>query len=174
MERIEELFLQYSQDVYHFLVYYTNNVDVEDILQDVFIKAIEHIDTFQGRSSAKTWLLSIARNLAIDRGRRKKVIQFVPEEAIEQHTSAERTPEERLQMNEDVRELYASINQLQPNYREVVILRGIKGLSVSETAEVLAWKEGKVKYTFHRAIKKLKQLYEHKRKEGVPYETEQK
>src|SRR5690625_6343817 len=71
-ELITDWFDAYADDIYRFLVHYMSTTDVEDIVQEVFIKAIDRYDLFNGESSPKTWLISIARNLAIDEARRKK------------------------------------------------------------------------------------------------------
>ena len=60
-----------------------------------------------------------------------------------------------LQINENNRLLYQAIQSLKANYRDVIILRGIKELSVSETASILNWNENKVRTTYHRALKSL-------------------
>src|SRR5690625_7822551 len=71
-ELISDWFDAYADDIYRFLVYYTATSDVEDLLQVVFIRAIERYDSFKAESSPKTWLISIARNLAIDEARKRK------------------------------------------------------------------------------------------------------
>ncbi|GEL78490.1 RNA polymerase sigma factor [Tenuibacillus multivorans] len=157
-EIISEWFQQYHQDVYNFLVYYTGKLDTEDLVQEVFIKALNGIDRFDGRSSPKTWLFSIARNVAVDESRKQKrrgsgrtvTLDKAPE------VRSDRSPEDILQDHELKRQLYESIQSLKSNYREVLILRGIKDLTVAETAAVLGWSESKVKTTYSRAIKTLR------------------
>jgi len=157
-EIISEWFHQYSHDVYHFLIYYTGKSDVEDLVQETFIKALKGLERFNYNSSPKTWLFTIARNLAIDEARKKKnriwdkITRF-------DHTAegvAAETPETIFEENEQARELLAAIQKLKQNYREVVILRGIKELSVAETAAVLDWTEDMVRTNYHRALKALR------------------
>lgn len=64
-------------------------------------------------------------------------------------------PEEMLSQSETKRELYLEIQNLKPDYRAVVILKGIQELSNQEVADVLGWSESKVRVTFHRAVKSL-------------------
>jgi RNA polymerase sigma-70 factor, ECF subfamily len=143
--------------MYHFLVYYTGLNDVEDLVQEVFIRAIKGIDVFQENSTPRTWLFSIARHVGIDEIRRRKRRHFFKKVTFEKEDliSNEKTPEQLLQMSETNKLLYHAIQSLKPNYRDVVILRSIKDLSVSETAEVLGWNENKVRLNFHRALKAL-------------------
>lgn len=156
---ISEWFQTYSHDIYNFLVYYTNKVDVEDMVQDVFIKAINGMDTYRNDSSPKTWLFSIARNLAIDEARKRKtkgrkIVELMNEKKNDLHYNE--TPESIYQRNEMKKEIYLSINSLKRNYRDVVVLRGIQELSVMETAEVLNWSTDKVRTTYYRALNSLR------------------
>ncbi|WP_226037870.1 RNA polymerase sigma factor [Aquibacillus saliphilus] len=156
---ISDWFHQYSHDVYNFLVYYTGTTDVEDLVQEVFIKASKGMDSFANKSSPKTWIISIARNVAIDEARKKKNKIWKNSLSFDEQIGQEKqvTPEEILLKNEQKKQLYNAINKSKQSYRDVLILRGIKGLSVRETAEVLNWKETKVRTNYRRAIKALKQ-----------------
>ncbi|KMZ42662.1 MULTISPECIES: RNA polymerase sigma factor [Bacillales] len=152
--RIEQWFLTYSQDVYRFLVYYTGRTDIDDLVQETFIRALK---AMQGTEveNPKTWLFAIARNVAIDERRKTKLISWLPDIFLQHLVSHDITPEESLMLSENKRLLYEMINQLKSSYRDVLILRGIKGLSSKETAEVLGWTEAKVNLTLHRAMKAI-------------------
>lgn len=155
-ESIKRLFELYCDDVFRYLVYYTGSRDVEDLVQEVFIKALKAYDTFAGRSHPKTWLLTIARNTAIDHARKNRRWSWLPESWLANVQTNEQTPEEILAQNEEKQLLYAALARLKPSYREVLILRGIKELSAAQTAEILDWSENKVNVTLHRAMKALK------------------
>ncbi|WP_226669624.1 RNA polymerase sigma factor [Metabacillus litoralis] len=165
---ISEWFFKYNKDIYHFLMYYVGSGDIEDLVQEVFIRAIKGFDSYQAKSSPKTWLFSIARNVGIDeirkrkRNRVKSMLTFGENEPKE-----EKTPEKMLRLNEDKRILYQLIQSLKSNYRDVIILRSIKELSVTETADILNWNENKVRITYHRALKTLEM-----KKEEFLYERE--
>jgi len=64
-------------------------------------------------------------------------------------------PEEFLSQDETRRELYVAIQNLKPDFRAVVILKGIQEYSNAEIAAILGWSDSKVKVTFHRAVKTL-------------------
>ncbi|WP_088103580.1 RNA polymerase sigma factor [Halalkalibacter urbisdiaboli] len=151
---ISNWFKQYSDDVYRFLVYYTGNKDVEDLVQEVFMKALKGLDSFHHQSSPKTWLFSIARNIAIDDGRKRK-IRHIKNSLIFQETVVP-SPEHILAEHEIHKALYGAIMSLRQSYRDVLILRGIKEFTVAETAAVLNWNEDKVRTTYSRALKALK------------------
>ena len=154
-DKISEWFSLYNKDIYHFLVYYIGSSDVEDLVQEVFIRAIKGFDTYQKRSSPKTWLFSIARHVGIDELRKRKRLRMKQMIWFWEEKTDKETPEEILQLNENNRFLYQAIHSLKVNYRDVIILRGIKELSVSETASILNWNENKVRVTYHRALKTL-------------------
>ena len=163
--KISEWFYLYNKDIYHFLVYYIGSNDVEDLVQEVFIRAIKGFDTYQEKSSPKTWLFSIARHVGIDEIRKRKRLRVKQMIRFWDDPSDKASPEEILQLNENNRLLYQAVQSLKANYRDVIILRGIKELSVSETASILNWTENKVRITYHRALKILQ-----KAKEDFHYE----
>ncbi|WP_301172476.1 RNA polymerase sigma factor [Brevibacillus nitrificans] len=150
--RIEQWYRTYSNDVYRFLVYYTGRRDTDDLVQETFIRALK-ADRQSEIVNPRTWLFSIARNVAIDEQRKKKLRNWLPDLFLQHLMSSDKTPEESLELGENKRMLYDAINQLKRSYRDVLILRGIKGLSSKETAEVLGWSEAKVHITLHRAMK---------------------
>ncbi|MCM3600983.1 RNA polymerase sigma factor [Robertmurraya korlensis] len=158
--KISEWFYLYNKDIYHFLIYYIGSSDVEDLVQEVFIRAIKGFDTYQQKSSPKTWLFSIARHVGMDEMRKRKRVRMKQKLLFwEEHTEM-KTPENILHLNENNRILYQAIQSLKANYRDVIILRGIKELSVSETASILHWNENKVRITYHRALKALQKAKE--------------
>lgn len=158
-DRIERWFHQYGNDVYNYLAYFTGRRDVEDLVQEVFTKALRALSGYEGRARPKTWLLAIARHAAIDYMRRQKLMDWVPENVLGFLTSNERTPEKEVVLKEQLQEVYQAMNQLKRTYREVLILRMIEGISTQETAEVLGWSEAKVSTTLHRAIKELQKQF---------------
>lgn len=164
-ELISDWFHAYADDIYRFLIYYTSSPDVEDLVQEVFIKAIDNYDKFRGDSSPKTWLISIARNIAIDEARRKKSKNW--RELIHLYEeNTDRSPEEAKIWKEDIERLYQAIQNLKQDYHDVVILRAIKELSVRDSAKILNWSETKVRVTYHRALKNLKEQYKEVQYDG--------
>jgi RNA polymerase sigma-70 factor (ECF subfamily) len=155
-ERMEEWFLRYAKDIKNFLIYYTNQTDVEDFVQECFLRAWKGLDRFAEKSDPKTWLIAIARNVAIDAARKKALWRYLPYSSWKTIKSNAPALETSLILQEEMQELYRAIQQLKRSYRDVVILRGIMELSVEETARILDWSETKVSVTFHRALAKLR------------------
>jgi RNA polymerase sigma-70 factor, ECF subfamily len=167
----EELYSKYHQDVFQFLIYTVRSRQLaEDLVQEVYIRVLKSHKNFEGKSSEKTWLFSIAKNVAIDYFRKQKgwkgriLEKFDWSQPLKGENDI---PEEVAVQKEEIRDLYKCIEKCTTDQRMVITMRYIQDLSISETAEVLEWTESKVKTTQHRAIKALKKLMEQqKREEG--------
>lgn len=159
-QKITEWFHKYGNDILNFLIYYTGRVEVEDLVQEVFIKALRKLHTFNESSSPRTWLFSIARNIAIDEIRKHKKEKAKQQKMIDyHHKDYINSPEEIYALNETNKEIYQVIRSLKQNYRDVLILKGIKELSNKETADILNWSENKVSVTYNRALKALEKRF---------------
>lgn len=156
------LYEEYHQDVFQFLIYLVKNRHLsEDLMHEVYIRVFRAYDRFEGKSSEKTWLFSIAKNVAIDHFRKTAVrkkhsMEFFDWET-QQLVSTERIPEEVSMLNEDKIMLYETLDTCTGDQKMVIILRFFQDLSIAETADILGWTEGKVKTTQHRAIKALRE-----------------
>ena len=154
-EKISQWFFEYSDDIYQFLLYKLGSSDVEDLVQEVFIRALKSLKTFKGNSSPKTWLYSIARNMAIDEIRKRKREKWKSLLLLNNEQSTILSPEELYFLSEEHKVLIATIYSLKSNYQDVLILRGMKELTVEETANILGWTEEKVRSTHYRAKQAL-------------------
>jgi len=152
---IDKWYHEYVDDVHNYLVYYANHHDVEDLVQETFIKALKGFGKFKGISKPKTWLLAIARNVAIDHLRSRRYTNL-PNLALESFYTKLYQPDRALVEHEINQTIMFQINQLKRSYREVILHRVVIGLSITETAETLGWSESKVKSTLHRALKTLR------------------
>ncbi|WP_241657783.1 RNA polymerase sigma factor [Anaerobacillus alkaliphilus] len=167
-ERLHEWYHFYSEDIYRFiLMMLGDDEQAKDLTHDTFIKAYNSMDLFKGDVNDKNWLYFIARNITIDYMRKRKPILFMID-SFSAVISKNHIPDNIALLGEREEQLYCSLRKLKRSYRELIILRKIKELSIRETAEVLNWSEGKVKVTLHRALLALKNQME---KEGFYYET---
>ena len=158
----------YSPAIYRLAIKMLENTqDAEDILQETFIKAFRHLNTFDGRSSLSTWLYRIATNEALMALRRRKVNLVSldePDETLEQEQEPLQIvdwccmPEEELMSAEARQYLDRAIDELSPNLRVVFILRDMEGLSTQEVGEVLSLSETAVKTRLSRARLRLREL----------------
>ncbi|MFP3917626.1 RNA polymerase sigma factor SigX [Lysinibacillus telephonicus] len=157
------LYDAYHQDVFQFLIYLVKNRMVaEDLSHEVYVRVLKSYDRFQGRSSEKTWLFAIAKNVAIDYFRKNAVHTSHSFDAFnwetEQLVSPLKSPETLIEMNDDMKQLLDALDKCTGDQKMVIIMRYFQELSIAETAEILKWSEGKVKTTQHRAIKQLRDL----------------
>lgn len=132
--------------------------DAKDVLQDTLLAAARSIGDFRGGSSLSTWLYTIARSYCIKKRRRSK---FAPahEQSLEQDVvdatggpaDSAKTPDEATQSREVQRALDTAIRGLDPEQREVLLLRDVEGLPASEVGKVLGISVAAVKSRLHRA-----------------------
>ncbi|KXH82048.1 RNA polymerase sigma factor SigX [Sporosarcina sp. HYO08] len=151
---------QYHQDVFKFLIYLTGDRNgAEDLVHEVYVRVLRAYAGFEGKSSEKTWLFSIAKNVAIDHFRKKSVrkkhafdkFDWEQQELV----SLGPPPEEIVMLSEDMKELLSALDTCTGDQKMVILMRYFHDLSIAETADSLGWTEGKVKTTQHRAIKAL-------------------
>jgi RNA polymerase sigma-70 factor, ECF subfamily len=159
----KELYRKYHQELFQFLIYLVKNRDIaEDLTQEVYIRVIKSHHHFEGRSSEKTWIFSIARNVAIDYFRKQKSIKGRIMDVFDWNANHVKDngplPEEIALKNENVRLLYDCLDSCTKDQKIVIIFRYLNNLSIAETAEVLGWSESKVKTTQHRGIIVLRKL----------------
>jgi RNA polymerase sigma-70 factor, ECF subfamily len=171
-----DLYENYHRDLYQFLFYLVKNHETaEDIVQEVYIRAMKSYQSFEGKSSEKTWLYAIARNAAMDHFRKQKSWKqrILPNFNVDVQPLKDLgpIPEEIAVQKDELQSIYQSLHVCNDNQRAVIVLRFIQDLSISETAAVLNWSESKVKTTQHRALKIIKKYMEEtEEKEGNPIE----
>lgn len=152
---------QYERKIYRLAKHITqNDEDAEDVLQDTFLKAYEHLDGFQGNSKFYTWIVRIAVNEALMKLRKRKGDRTVPldepvdtgEEMVAREIAVwDDNPEERYSREEMQEILDRAVDSLKPDFRTVFILRDIEELSTEEAAEALGISVPAVKSRLLRA-----------------------
>ncbi len=161
----QDLYEKYHQEVFQFLFYMVKNRETaEDLMQEVYIKVLHSYERFEGKSSEKTWLYSIARNTAIDHFRKQKTwmqrVLYNFDWSRDTIKDSQPLPEEIAVLNDNMRTIFASLDHCTVDQRMVLILRFVQSLSIVETAEVLGWTASKVKTTQHRALKMVRTMLE--------------
>jgi RNA polymerase sigma-70 factor, ECF subfamily len=159
---------KYSNSLYRLALKMLGNpLDAEDVLQNTFLQAFQHLRDFEGRSSVSTWLYRIASNeaLMLIRKRHPEIAlsDIVSEENNEndfvpaQFTDWGHLPEEELLSSESRLLLDRAIQNLPEIYRIVFILRDIEGLSITETSQALNLTETAIKTRLLRARLRLRE-----------------
>lgn len=123
-----------------------NREDAEDVLQETFLKAYEHLDQFQGNSKFYTWIVRIAVNQALMKLRKRRTDKTVSidesidtgEDTVAREIAAwDESPEQRYSREELGEILSSAIDSLAAPYRAVFVLRDMEELSTEETAQAL-------------------------------------
>src|SRR5581483_2063152 len=162
-----ELVRRYESKIFRLAQHITQNrEDAEDVLQETFMKAYEHLDQFQGNSKFYTWIVRIAVNKALMKLRRRKTDKSVSidenidtgEDTIVREIAAwDENPEQRFSREELGELLDTAIQSLEPIYRSVFVLRDIEELSTEETADALNLSVPAVKSRLLRARLQLRE-----------------
>lgn len=134
--------------------------DAEDAVQEAYLRAFTHLDSFRGESTLSTWLSRIVINEALGRLRRARPagVQYDDRAAIENRVipfpgggEAMADPEKSMAQREIQRVVELAIDELPEPFRIVFVTRVIEGMNVEETADVLGLKAETVKSRLHRA-----------------------
>ena len=167
MAAYNELVNHYERKVFRLAKHITqNDEDAEDVLQETFLKAFEHLPDFQGQSKFYTWLVRIAVNESLMKLRKRKSDRTVPldepvdtgEDTVVREIAVwEENPEERYSREELGQILDESVQSLKPAFRTVFVLRDIEELSTEETAEALGISIPAVKSRLLRARLQLRE-----------------
>jgi RNA polymerase sigma-70 factor (ECF subfamily) len=158
---------RYQERIFALVRHYTRNaVELEDIVQDVFIKAFRKLDTFRFDSSFSTWLHRIAVNTSLDflKRRGRSPVQTVEDpEIVPGMVDAPGTPrtldapDARLEREEIAAVTHATLERLPEIFRTVLILRELEQLAYQEIADVLGISIGTVESRLFRARARFKQ-----------------
>lgn len=151
----ELIMRRYNQRLYRAVRSVLRSEDqVEDVMQDAYVRALKHLADFAGRSQFSTWLIRIALHEAFARVRRgKRMQQFDDEDSnggVEMIPANTLDPEHRTANGELSGLLEEAILSLPENLRMVLMLRDVEELSTAETADALNLSEENVKTRLHR------------------------
>jgi RNA polymerase sigma-70 factor, ECF subfamily len=162
-----ELVELYERKIYRLAKHITqNDEDAEDVLQESFMKAYTHLDSFQGDSKFYTWLVRIAVNEALMKLRKRKTDRTVsldePQDTGEDLVAREIAvwdddPEKKYSREELADILDKAVQSLKPSFRTVFVLRDIEELSTEDTAETLGISVPAVKSRLLRARLQLRE-----------------
>jgi RNA polymerase sigma-70 factor (ECF subfamily) len=158
----EILMRRYNQRLYRVArAILRDDAEAEDVVQQAYVNAYQHLDQFADRASFSTWLTKIAAYEALARARRRAraasaavPIDAAPEpteETMPALSTSEPSPEHQAFAGELRSLLESAIDALPDAYRSVFVLREVEGLSTSETAECLELTEEAVRTRLHRA-----------------------
>ncbi len=174
-DAMERLMLKYQGRIYNTILKICGNSDdAAELTQDTFVKIIENIDRFEGRSSFYTWAFKIGVNLTLNHCQRHARFsprsldaqqddrEDGPRQLLKQFLMDENSPDPAmLAQNREIQEMAVrSLLKLDEAQRTVVVLRDLEGMNYSQIAEVLNIELGTVRSRLSRARSNLREILE--------------
>lgn len=170
-DEYEKLVVKYQKPIVNYICRMIRDYQLAlDLAQDVFIKAYESLDSYDSKYKFSTWIYRIASNHTIDYIRKKKLdtssidkpIRTSDGEMDFQVETHSPSPEDLVRGREIGSALEEAVGKLSEDYRELIVLRHLNGLSYVEIAEVQNIPIGTVKTRLFRARRELMKLMEDK------------
>lgn len=131
--------------------------DIDELVQDTFVRAFNSLDGFRGDSSFRTWLLTIERRLLLDRRRSEKRrpdrVEIQEGDAATQFDALD-----GMMAREAQQRLSQAVTRLSPTQRQVFTLRVAEGMSYKEIADAAGTTEGAARVHYHNAMKAVKEF----------------
>ena len=174
-DAMEQLVVKYQDRIFNVILKMCGNADdAAELTQDTFVKIIENIQRFKGRSSFYTWAFRIAVNLTLNFCKRRKKVGYRSLDSeyeeidrqgkfdLKQFLTDESSPDPAgLAQNKEVCDiLVRALNRLDEPHKAVVVLRDIEGMNYNQIAQVLELELGTVKSRLSRARSSLKEILE--------------
>lgn len=167
-QAFNQVVLKYQERILNTLYRMTGDYQIScDLCQETFLKAFRAIESFEERSALSTWLYRIAANLCLShrRSRRRR-----PETSLDgvrdsggedgatyEVADSSMEPGAAAELEERRKKVRLKIEELEPDFRDVVVLRDMEGLSYEEIAEIVGCPTGTVRSRLHRARLDLKE-----------------
>ncbi|MCS7475430.1 sigma-70 family RNA polymerase sigma factor [Umezawaea endophytica] len=148
---LEQFIRTTQRDVWRLVAHLASVREADDLTQEVYLRALRSLPGFEGRSSARTWLLSIARRTVVDHVRAAVARPSIAWAADYVKVSDARTWKNSTTGFEDVVDLNVLLADLTPERREALVLSQVFGLSYAEVAEVCGCPIGTVRSRVARA-----------------------
>lgn len=165
-----ELVDRFGPKVYSIAYHFTmKREDAEELSQEIFLKIFENLHRYDGGFPLVAWVLSLSRNLCIDRYRRRKrekSFRFVSDEAVASLLKSDDDPASMALKKERTKLLFAALAEIPEDLAEILVLRDLNGLAYDEIGKALDLPDGTVKSRLFRAraevARKIRERHESK------------
>ena len=158
LDSFDQIYQCYFESVYRYALSLSGNPQIaEEITQETFFKAMHSLVQFQGKSSLKSWLCTIAKNLWLSEQRKKKTQPIddtlpFPDPSV--------APEEAIVRQDESMRIHRLLHHLDEPYREVFTLRTLGQLSYRDIGDLFGKSENWACVVYHRARAKIKEKLE--------------
>jgi RNA polymerase sigma-70 factor (ECF subfamily) len=155
---VGDIYERYQRGIFSFIYYRVGDLHTaEDLTSEVFLRMIEKLPKFSGRSlTFQAWLFQIARNLSIDHYRRRSIRKNV--QLVDDYPEGGDEPLEMVSKELTSEKLYHALVKLPENQRDVIVMRFIVGMPVTEVAQTLHKSDNSVKGLQRRALQSLREF----------------
>jgi len=182
-EKFEKVSLQYMELLYSSALRLTKNAaEAEDLVQDTYLRAYRFFEKFQEGTNFKAWIFRIMTNTFINKYRKKarspqqveldKVSFFIEDEQLGQDLKTANVYEQNIYQDLFDDEINGALNRLSENFREIIVLADVEGLTYKEIAQKADIPLGTVMSRLFRARRMLqKNLYGFGRERGYIHST---
>ena len=159
----EQVVKRYSEQLYwQVRRIVLDHEDANDVLQNVFVKAWTHLDDFHQESRLSTWLYRIAVNESLDFLRKQKNSTMLHTDDVESGVANMLVADNYFDGDETQALLQEAIDQLPDVQRTVFTLRYYDEMKYSEISRILKTSEGSLKASYHIAVKKISEFFNHR------------
>jgi len=154
-EAWRELVDLFGQKIYSVAYHFTlKREDAEELAQEIFLKIFENLHRYDGSFPLTAWIVSLSRNLCIDRYRRRKrekSFRFVTDDAVAPMLRSKDDPAVDALKNERTKILFSALAEIPEDLAEILVLRDLDGLAYEEIGLALELPDGTVKSRLFRA-----------------------
>src|SRR5262245_20304315 len=154
-EAWRELVDRFGQKIYSVAYHFTlKREDAEELSQEIMLKIFENLHRFDGSFPLVAWVVSLSRNLCIDRYRRRKrenSFRFVSDDAVAPLLRSADDPAAEALKKERTKMLFSALAEIPEDLAEILVLRALDGLAYEEIGRALSLPDGTVKSRLFRA-----------------------
>jgi len=164
-EAFGRLYQRYAPMVHGILLARVPRLEVEDLVHEVFLRAMSHLPGLRDTSRFGAWLAAISRNMANDFHRRPRSEVERTDDYVEADSNA--APSEQVQTREAA-EILEIIRSLPEAYRETLVLRLVEGMTGPEIAARTGLSHGSVRVNLHRGMQQLRERLDRRQASAIP------
>jgi RNA polymerase sigma factor (sigma-70 family) len=170
LQDFEEAALPHLRAAYNLARWLTRNeTDAEDVVQEAYLRAYKHFGSFHG-GDGRPWLFAIVRNTCFTwmQHNRSRELTIPLDDDLHEIESKDLNPEALLLQSADTQMVRQALEELPVEFREVLVLRELEGLSYKQIADVADIPMGTVMSRLARARKRLQQILASREKKESP------